>query len=269
MTSSLPSALPRVDRFLLHSVLPLVPASEQPDWLRCWQAELWHRHHPRSGAAHSAVDLYPGLIRDAVWLRHESWRRASAGTAVLCLLALTALSFAALVPLLPYFSDLHAMLRFLVVQSSRFLVEATLTTIVGFAIAARVTEHAAPHAQRLRWRAHLFFSGKLVLLQILAYLLSLDLTHFLYAAHPFTAEILQPQVCTIFALLGLRWSFDDQDTRCRRCLRSLSAPMRVGRPSWNFLDSNGTHLVCRDGHGLLSVPEIETSWRRSSEWIAQ
>ena len=269
MSPSVPSPLSVIDRTLLRSALRLVPTNDRADWLRCWHAELWHRHHPRRGGAHSAADLYPGLLQDALWLRTESWRRAFGGTAILCLATLTVAVFVALLPLLAYCGDLHITLLFLVAESPRFLIEAILTTIVGFGIASHVTEHSAPHAPKFRVRARAFLASKVILVQILAYLLSVELTQPFHSAHAFSVEVIQPQLCTMLALLALRWSFQDQDTRCRKCLRSLSAPLRVGRPSWNFLDSNGTELTCSEGHGLLSVPEIETSWRGSSEWIAQ
>jgi hypothetical protein len=44
-------------------------------------------------------------------------------------------------------------------------------------------------------------------------------------------------------------------------------PARVGRPSRNLLEWNGTELNCKQGHGLLSVPEMETSWCQSSRWV--
>jgi hypothetical protein len=107
------------------------------------------------------------------------------------------------------------------------------------------------------------------MLQVAAYLVSLDITLPFHERYLFGSEIMQPQIFALVALLALRWGFEDQGTRCRHCLRSLSAPLRIGRPSWNFLGSNGTELRCPDGHGLLSVPEIETSWRQSSEWLVQ
>jgi hypothetical protein len=70
-----------------------------------------------------------------------------------------------------------------------------------------------------------------------------------------------------FALLGLRWAIGDQEQRCKHCLRSLTTPARVGRPSHNLLEWNGTERSCKHGHGLLSIPEMETSWCRSSRWI--
>jgi hypothetical protein len=69
------------------------------------------------------------------------------------------------------------------------------------------------------------------------------------------------------ALIGLRWAFADQEQRCKQCLRMLAGPARVGRPSHNLLEWNGTELACKQGHGLLSVPEMETSWCDSSRWV--
>jgi hypothetical protein len=66
---------------------------------------------------------------------------------------------------------------------------------------------------------------------------------------------------------GLRWAFADQQQRCKQCLHLLATPARVGRPSYNLLEWNGTELLCKHGHGLLSVPEIETSWCQSSQWV--
>lgn len=61
-------------------------------------------------------------------------------------------------------------------------------------------------------------------------------------------------------MFGLRWTLAEQEQRCKYCLQSLQNPARVGRPSHNLLEWNGTELNCKWGHGLLSIPEIETSW---------
>ena len=51
--------------------------------------------------------------------------------------------------------------------------------------------------------------------------------------------------------------------------RSLASPTPVGRPSHNLLEWSGSELICKQGHGALSVPEMETSWCESSEWVSQ
>ncbi len=269
MIPSLPSPLPVLDRALLHLVCRLVPLAERPDWLRCWQAELWHRHHLRSTEPGStAIDLYPGLVRDALWLYTESIHMALEGTALLCIELLAAILLFAIVPLFALSGSGHALLGLLMFNADRFLCGAVLVTLVSFATGSRTVEHESPASLAPRFRAQIFLAAKLVLVLTIAFLLSLDLTQPFHTAHPFTAEILQPQFFVFMALLGLRWNFQDQDNRCKHCLRELATPEQVGRPSWNFLYSNSTELLCKDGHGLLSVPEIETSWRQSSRWIA-
>lgn len=81
-----------------------------------------------------------------------------------------------------------------------------------------------------------------------------------------TADLLQLFAFVLFALIGLRWAIHDQEQRCKHCLRLLTTPARVGRPSHNLLEWNGTELSCKHGHGLLSIPEMETSWCRYSHW---
>jgi hypothetical protein len=100
----------------------------------------------------------------------------------------------------------------------------------------------------------------------LAFLLSTNLCLPIHQGFPNTSDLLQVLCFVCFALLALRWAIRDQEQRCKHCLCSLTQPARVGRPSHNLLEWNGTALMCRYGHGQLSVPEIETSWCQSSEW---
>jgi hypothetical protein len=268
MILPLPSPLPRTDRMLLRASLRLTPPDDRENWLRCWQAELWHRHHLRDASTTGAADLYAGLIRDALWLRGESWRIALTGTAVLCLLVLSTLLLLTSLPLLVLTGTPHALMLFLIAAGPRFLCEASLVTIVSFATASQYIEHAARAATLTQLRTRLFEAAKLASVLAIAFLLSTDVFQPIEATHCFLAEILQPLAFVLLALCGLRWSFQDGDGRCKHCLRALASPARVGRPSWNFLDTNGTELLCTRGHGLLSIPQIETSWRRSSRWIA-
>lgn len=268
MIPSLPSPLPPTDRALLHLTLRLVPQSERSDWLRSWRAELWHRRHPRLGASRTALDLYPGLVCDAIWLCIENRRQVLAGTPLLCLATLAGVLFIAVLPLLAFLGTIHAAVGFASANATLFFSEAALVTLVSFATSSRAIEHTSPEAPLSQFRVQLFLVAKLTLVLLIAFVFSSDFARPLHIVHPFTAELLQPQIFVLLALLGQRWNLDDQDNRCKHCLRALATPARVGRPSWNFLDSNGTELLCKDGHGLLSIPEIETSWRPSSRWIA-
>ena len=260
--------LPPGEQVLLRAVARLVPVAERAEWTRSWHAELWHRRHPRPTVLRSTLDLYPGLLRDALWLRAEIHRRALAGTALLCLTSLCLFVLLAAFPLYLVLGDARVLFSYLAANASRFIIEGSLVTVVSFATAARFIEHSSRVSPTAQIRASLFQALKIVLVLLIAFLFSGDITQPLHYAHPFTAELIQPQIFVVLALLALRWSFSDSEERCKHCLRSLAMPTRVGRPSRNFLDSNGTELVCESGHGLLSIPEMETSWRGSSRWIA-
>jgi hypothetical protein len=244
----------------------LAPAADREDWLRSWQAELWYRAHAPRNRARPAPALSFGLIHDALWLRFESWRRALTGTAALCLAALLALVFFAALPMLASLGG-RAFVLYLDRQLVRFACESLLLIFVSFAIAegyADRTESRGP----TRWLLPtLFYAAKMSLLLAAAFLLSTDLCQPFHALLPFTSELLQNLLFVLFALVGLRWNALDQAQRCKQCLRSLATPARIGRPSHNFLEWTGTGLACLQGHGLLTVPEMQTSWRRSSEWI--
>lgn len=253
------------DRTLLRLALRLVPSGDRDDWTRTWLGELWHRSHPRAHITCSAIDLYPGLLRDALWLRTESFRRAVSGTAILCIAVLGISVLLAIVPLL-WMKGLHFLLLFFATNLLRFTCQASLVTIVGLGTSSHHIERTSTTGFSAQLRGDLFQATKVVLVLVTAMFLSNDVTQPFHASHPLVSEILQSQFFVVLALLGLRWSFEDSGVRCKQCLRALASPVRVGPPSRNFLDANGTELVCEAGHGLLSIPEIETSWR-SSSWI--
>jgi hypothetical protein len=71
------------------------------------------------------------------------------------------------------------------------------------------------------------------------------------------------------AMAVLFWALADQRARCRVCLRLLCFPVRVGCPGCLLLDWSGTELLCTEGHGVLHVPDMATSWDTDSDrWIA-
>ncbi len=118
-----------------------------------------------------------------------------------------------------------------------------------------------------RLRRWLFLVGKLTLLLPTVYFASLDLAHAapdLSLAHQ---QVIQIVSSFTLALFALRWILHDQRRRCPVCLSLLTRPARVGQPSRNFLDWNGTELICAGGHGLLHVPELPTSWFRTQRWL--
>jgi len=266
MMPSLPSPLQVRDCRLLHFVRFLVPAVDREEWVRSWAAELWcFRHTARPLDQRS---LFFGVVQDAFWLRAECARNALSGTATLCLLTLLLLVMVAGLPALAPTGHWRGLDAWLLQQGIRFFSESALIVFVSYATASSDIEQSVVTWRQFWLRARLFQSAKTLLVLLLAFVLSADLGFPLRAPLPLTAEFLRTMSFVLFALLGLRWSFRDGVGRCKHCLRSLSAPARVGRPSYNFLEWNGTEMLCRMGHGLLSVPEIETSWCRSSAWIS-
>jgi hypothetical protein len=129
----------------------------------------------------------------------------------------------------------------------------------------RVTSQKLPWGKRLRRWSYL--AGKILMLVAIAYFLSIDLAHVHAEMDPIRSEYIQLGVAFVVALFGLRWALHDQRERCPVCLGKLTNPARVGHPSRNFLAWNGTELICMGGHGLLHVPEIETSWFGTQRWL--
>jgi hypothetical protein len=264
--------LPEYERNLLSVVRWLVPAHERDEWSRTWQAELWymrqrsrHRHvSPLAGV----IDLSIGLTRDALWLRTERWRVGSSDTATLCLVSLLGLSVLSALVALILAGSWRSLDLYLRDEFTRSLIAAPHVLFVLLATAPhRHTGQSSISRWRFWIRRKLFFLLKTVQVLVLAFLLSVDLCVPLHNLAPLTADLLQLFAFVFFALIGLRWAIGDQEQRCKQCLRSLSTPARVGRPSHNLLEWNGTEQSCKHGHGLLSIPEIETSWCQSGRWI--
>ena len=257
--------LSRCDLFLLRTGASIVPAADRGEWRRNWRAELWHMHDRRR-RVRTLPSLSAGLLCDALWLRAESWRRAYAGTAILCLASLLGLCFvAALIGLAACGGDQFRAL--LASRLMRFLIESPLVVAVTFITSSSRYIDQRTSGKTLCWiRRQLFFAAKVALLLVLAFLLSTDLCLPLFARAPMTSEILQVFVFAFCAIAGLIWAFRDQDQRCKHCLCALSAPALVGRPSHNLLEWTGTRQACRFGHGVFSVPEMLSSWRQHSQW---
>ena len=71
----------------------------------------------------------------------------------------------------------------------------------------------------------------------------------------------------VTAMLALFWALHDQSRRCRICLKRLGNEASVGAPSYLFLDWWGTELVCPEGHGVLHIPEMTSSWLEFEQWV--
>ena len=268
------SGLSRSDQLLLRAAGRLVPAAQRAEWSRAWHAELWHKRHGERKAGGvggpGSHGLNAGLVCDALWLRAEIWRRRFERTALLCLASLAVLCLMAAMFALLLYGGRLATLVALADQLDSSLIAAPLIVLVTFAVAPRQpVEAAAPRKGCLRLKRHTFFASKIGLLLLLSFLLSAEVCEPLHLAMPLVGGLLRIFCFVLFALLALRWALRDQEQRCNHCLRSLAEAARVGRPSRNLLEWNGTERACTEGHGRLSVPELETSWCRSSRWTSQ
>ncbi|MGZ7084296.1 MAG: ABC transporter permease [Candidatus Angelobacter sp.] len=122
----------------------------------------------------------------------------------------------------------------------------------------------------LRWWG--FFSLKTVLLLALCFVGSLEFTGrasiiLTGSVHPLVGPF-ATWLFLVTAMVALSWSLHDQGRRCRLCLRRLGNEASVGTPGYLLLDWWGTELVCSDGHGLLHVPEMKSSWQEFDQWVS-
>jgi hypothetical protein len=80
-----------------------------------------------------------------------------------------------------------------------------------------------------------------------------------------------PLIVCLFAFGTLAvffWAIADQRGRCRVCLRLLGFPVRMGCPGCVLLDWAGTEFICSEGHGVLHVPHMATSWEEEADrWV--
>ena len=125
-------------------------------------------------------------------------------------------------------------------------------------------------AHGLRWWG--FFSLKTLLLLAICFVGSLELTGRVSimltgSVHPLVGPF-STWLFLVTAMIALSWSLYDQGRRCRFCLRRLGNEASVGTPGYLFLGWWGTELVCSDGHGLLHVPEMKSSWQEFDQWVS-
>jgi hypothetical protein len=121
----------------------------------------------------------------------------------------------------------------------------------------------------LRWWS--FLTLKTLLLLSFCLVLSLELTGRLSIWFTGSIEPMVGPVSTwlflVTGMIALSWSIHDQCRRCRVCLKRLGNEASVGAPSYLLLDWWGTELVCSEGHGLLHVPEMKSSWLEIEQWV--
>jgi hypothetical protein len=131
-------------------------------------------------------------------------------------------------------------------------------------------EYPVPH-RKLSWAKRLrrwtFLACKVTLVFIIVGFGSLDLAHLRASVDPVSSQSIQLLSSFAGCLFALRWTLRDQRSRCPVCLGKLTCPAHVGQTSRNFLAWYGTELICNEGHGLLHVPEVPTSWFATQRWL--
>ncbi|CAN5661641.1 hypothetical protein BH10ACI4_BH10ACI4_26390 [soil metagenome] len=147
-----------------------------------------------------------------------------------------------------------------------FLALLALPATTSLPLGEYPTNHHSPD-WRNRIRRWIFLATKFALIAPTLYFGSLDLAYISPTIDPISSQYLLCIVGFCTSLFALRWMLRDQRQRCPVCLGKLTNPARVGQPSRNFLGWNGTELICIGGHGLLHVPEIQTSWFSTQRWL--
>jgi hypothetical protein len=118
----------------------------------------------------------------------------------------------------------------------------------------------------------LFFASKTGLLLLAVLLAGVEFTRAPSITMIGGTDLLTEPLSTWLFLMGcmgaLSWSIHDQRRRCRVCLRRLGMAAHVGCPGCLLLNWAGTELVCIEGHGMLHVPEMLSSWHQAEQWTA-
>jgi hypothetical protein len=271
----------QLDRWL-QLAAQLVPAHKRADWVREWQAELWHLRQAANGPrpVKENLSLAWGLLADAGWLRVDWLRSSMRGSAGLCLAVLA------------FCCIFCAGAEWIVAGSWRALESGLVTHFMGgygFVVAPAMLAALITYPLRpLRWdcgarwaglsaraRWNLFLVAKVALTLLVCFLgtmLVMEPVRVLAAqVVPHGMIWLADWVELIFSAVvvttALRWALLNQERRCQRCLKLLSEPTRVGPGSRNFLEWNGTELVCAEGHGRLHVAEMQGSWCWYDLWL--
>ncbi len=275
--------LSAVEASLLRGLARLMPQARRDAWHREWHAELWHAHRMPPKAKEQPVfaraSLLWGMAVDAGWLvangiRESSSWRARRGSARGCLVELgtiCALSVCFEWMLAGSWRGMESALRqhFL----GCFLFVGLPGVFVALATAALRPRRCQGTQARgrgllstgMRWR--LFLAVKVALTMLAAFLGSAVVALAALRVLAFGADWLELLSTSLILILSVKWAFENQERRCQRCLRMLSRPTRVGMASRNFLEWNGTELICAEGHGLLHMTEMHGSWCWYDSWV--
>ena len=263
---------------ILKSAALLVPRSYRSEWMAEWRSELWYVLQRCNLAGHPSwwkpegLFFCLGAFRDAVWLRRNNcgprlpqrlWMQSPSR----CLLSLAALATVtgAFFFRLPGIADtlLRASQGRRELTLAQFPIIALALLILPAATSLTLGEYpdsplSPTRARRLR--RCLFLGFKFCLMLPIVFFGTFDLAPIL------SATGLQAHATLIGYVLAFRWALIDQRRRCPVCLRLLTNPALIGQSTQIFVEWYGTELLCIKGHGLLHVPEIQTSYS-TQRWL--
>jgi len=157
-----------------------------------------------------------------------------------------------------------------------YLFFSVLSLFGGIALGSSRLGGAKTRKLKLSWRYSSrwwgFFAAKTFLLLAICFVGALEITGRVSvmmtgSVHPLVGPF-STWLFLVTAMITLSWSLHDQSRRCRFCLKRLGNEASVGMASYLFLGWWGTELVCSDGHGMLHVPEMKSSWQEFDQWVS-
>ena len=249
----------RLASFLVRTAAILTPCELRREWLDEWTAELRFVIDEHGGR--EALFFAIGSFRDALWLRRTRGFRVESPWACLLLLAVLALSAVSLAFAIPPSGKLKAMLdedpgwsglmgAHVIVMAAALII---LSAISRFSRVHLPRIRSSP-ARINRLRRWTFLLSKFALAIPAAFFGSYDVASLL------GVPVLQAHGAIIAYVILFRWTLNDQRSRCPVCLRVLKPSASIGEFSHNFLEWYGSELFCAEGHGMLHVPKIATTY---------
>lgn len=146
------------------------------------------------------------------------------------------------------------------------------SVIVLAGVHLRVPLFGSGSVSRTGWRLGPFFAAKTTLAVLVVLLAGLEFTSAASITMTGGTDLATEPVSTWLFLVGcmgaLSWSIHDQRRRCRVCVRRLGLCTHVGCSGCLLLNWAGTEMVCVEGHGMLHVPEMISSWNEPEHWTA-
>ena len=250
----------------------LVPRVHKDAWRASWshsrsdlETLIDRGEFPRSAPVLEAAQSRAAFA-DAFWLRFSraEWNHFVHGPVVI-LSAATMLAIVAFI-LSAGFSNTRRLAGYAIGNDQLFgvfltyaipIVFALVTGLVFVLVRGRAFNHFG-------WRYNAFFAAKTIAIVVLVPVIWIELAPVIRAMRP-PGEFWRLLIALISRLAfvvgfacAVGWSVSDQRRRCPVCLGRLSLPISIGSRASVF-DPATTEFLCENGHGSLSMPEVETA----------